>query len=552
MSKTLQSNKFITVALIASIVLAGMSFGNLPGPMTSTSIQTVNGVTFNFADYRSLTLEELAIFNYLTGLFDQPYGSWDGWYLKPDFYGLFHYVLAFMSYSLAMYYETTPGYRTSYYEEISDNLVRKFNTSVDEWGDDSIEYFEWEYSSATVNWTGYYYPDAINPDADDLYTGGFRGPANIMWTGHFALMELLHERNFNTGEFVDEITYFVEDWNNSLTTDGFGNPQEGGIWKCGLIPCEPYEVWVQCNSIPIYTTALFDNLYGTNYMGNDTVEGIWDYGLNFANTEMQDDNSLYIDGYFVQEPFGYQQPAEGPQQEFPGNRLSPFRTDGSLRSRGYGVAWSLEFLDFLQPQVTDQEYPLFLQQYGKEISGDQVYFVDSMYDANYFGTYEFLACLFTLALAKQEGDFNTVQRIQNFLYSLYNKIWSADGRQMHWDTSALEPFLETSLAYGWIWGTSPVTLNDLVVSRPAAFWDYPYISEADDESIWVYQAEWDSEKEGFILNIKVDQTATLTFSNFDSLPTAYSAGVALSPLELVSGNDYTLTLQPGSYHLVIM
>ncbi|MHA1926028.1 MAG: hypothetical protein ACXABV_15450 [Candidatus Thorarchaeota archaeon] len=549
MSKTLKSNKFFTVALIISIILAGMSFGNLPGPMTPTGVQTVNGETFNFADYRALTLEELAIYNFLTTLFDQPYGSWDGWYIEPQFYGLFHYVLAFMAYSLAMYYETTPGYRTSYYESISDNLIRKFNTSVDDWGNDSIEYFEWEYASITQNWTGYYYPDTFTPDADDLYTGGFRGPANIMWTGHFALMELLHERNFNTGEFLDEITYYMEDWNNSMTTDGFGNPQEGGIWECGLIPCEPYAVWVQCTSIPIYATGLYDGMFGTNYMP------IWDYGLEFSNTVMQDQNDLYVDGYYVQEPFGYQQTGHPvgsniSSQEFPGNRLSPFGTEGNLRSRGYGVAWSLEFLDFLQPEITDEDYPVFIEQYGKEVSGDQMYFVDSMYNTDYFGTFEFLACLFTLALSKQEGDFNTVQRILNFLVSLYNKVWSADGREMHWDTSALEPFLQTSIAYGWIWANNPVTLNDLVVPRPTAFWDYPYISEADDENIWVYQAEWDPVKEGFILNIKVDQAATLIFSNFDSTPTVYGDGPSRDLT--IAGSDYSLILQPGSYYLVIM
>ncbi|MHA2005315.1 MAG: hypothetical protein ACW960_14670, partial [Candidatus Thorarchaeota archaeon] len=352
------------------------------------------------------------------------------------------------------------------------------------------------------------------------------------------------ERNFNTGKFVDEITYYMEDWNNSMTTDGFGNPQEGGIWECGLIPCEPYAVWVQCTSIPIYATGLYDGMFGTNYIP------IWDYGLDFANEIMKDQNGLYVDGYYVQEPFGYQQPTEGPQQEFPGNRLSPFRTDGTLRSRGYGVAWSLEFLDFLQPEVTDEDYPVFVEQYGKEVSGDQMYFVDSMYDTDYFGTFEFLDCLFTLALSKQEGDFNTVQRILNFLYSLYNKVWSTDGREMHWDTSALEPFLQTSLAYGWIWANNPVTLNDLVVPRPTAFWDYPYISEADDENIWVHQAEWDPVKEGFILNIKVDQTATLTFSNFDSTPTVYGDGPSRDLT--LAGSDYSLILQPGSYYLVIV
>jgi hypothetical protein len=144
----------------------------------------------------------------------------------------------------------------------------------------------------------------------------------------------------------------------------------------------------------------------------------------------------------------------------------------------------------------------------------------------------------------------SADRILNFLYSLYNKEWSADGRAMHWNTLTLEPFLESSLAYGWIWATVPVSVVDIAESRPAAFWEYPYISAADDEYIWVYQAEWDPAKEGFILNIQVDQKATLTFSNFATIPNAYATGIIQQELSEV-GDTYILTLEPGLYHLVI-
>jgi hypothetical protein len=95
-------------------------------------------------------------------------------------------------------------------------------------------------------------------------------------------------------------------------------------------------------------------------------------------------------------------------------------------------------------------------------------------------------------------------------------------------------------------------MRNLASARTTEFWDYPYISAADDERIWVYQAEWDPVKEGFILNIEVDQTATLTFSNFDSLPIAYLGGTQFAQLELAGGDDYTLSLEPGTYQLVIM
>jgi hypothetical protein len=126
-----------------------------------------------------------------------------------------------------------------------------------------------------------------------------------------------------------------------------------------------------------------------------------------------------------------------------------------------------------------------------------------------------------------------------------------DGRAMHWNAMAIEPFLESSLAYGWIWATVPVSVIDLAEPRPTSFWDNPYISAADDDKIWIYQAQWDSAKNGFILNIKIDQTATLTFSNFNQAPTAYSEGLELTELT-ASGSDYILTLDSGTYHLIIM
>jgi hypothetical protein len=113
---------------------------------------------------------------------------------------------------------------------------------------------------------------------------------------------------------------------------------------------------------------------------------------------------------------------------------------------------------------------------------------------------------------------------------------------------ALEPVL-TGLC---TWGTIPTTTKDLADARDSGFWNTPYISAADDDNIWVYQAEWDPVEEAFILKIKVDQTAILTFSNFDSTPTAYAGGVVLQQLTAPSGTDYTLTLNPGSYNIVIL
>ncbi|MDF1537785.1 MAG: hypothetical protein P1Q69_02665 [Candidatus Thorarchaeota archaeon] len=545
MSNALTKNKFFVVALMMLLVFGGLTFGNFPGQTAPSGIQTVDGTVYNFGDYTSMDHEMLGIFNYLDTLVSsdyQGYGEWDGWYAE-NFHGLHHYVLAFMAYTASFLFETTPGYRTDYYREFAYDLIKKMNTTQAEWGENSIEFKEW--SHPDYNYVDYYYPnDPEDPNA--VFTGGFRGPANIMWTGHYALMETLYERSFNTGEFVDEITWFVEDWENSLTTDGNGNPQEGGIWGTGLIPCEPYIVFVQCNSIPITCTELYDSLYGTSYIEN----GMWDYGLDFINNVMQDDYDLPMDGYYVDTPTGSHYDPDRYQQ-VPGPAQSLYNPDASCKVSSYTNGWSLAFLEHIQPEVSQAEYPVFKDLFMKDVDANMAYMIDTYNNPSGFGTMDILGTLFSMQLAKQMGDFSTRDRLVNFMYNNYNKVWSTDGRTMHYDTLSLEPFLQSVLGFGWIWAHAPHSIKDITDARPVEFWDYPYISAADDGNIWVYQAEWDAAKHGFILNIQVDQESTLTFSNFDSTPTAYTCGISLGQLELV-GSNYELTLSPGTYQLVII
>jgi hypothetical protein len=536
----LKESKFFVCVVIATVLLAGVTFGNLPTPAAPSGIQVVNGITYNFASYPALNREQLAIFNYLDSIVThQPYDSWNGWY-ADQFHGLLHYVVAFLMYVASGLFESTPGYRTEYYQNFSWSLLQKMNTSV---GNNSIEYLEWNHPDYKYN--QYWYPNAETPNASiDVYTGGFRGPANIMWTGHYGLMEALHERNFNDSRALIELTWFIHDWNNTLTTDGHGNPQVGGIWKIGLIPCEPYIAFVNCNSIPMFATYLYDDLYDTNFMPE------WDFGLNFSNTVAQDEYGLFTNGYHVQEPLGYQQPTSGALQPFPGNTIDRLTGDGKPSVSGYITAWALMFLEAIQAQETIHDYPIFLDAYGRDISGDKLCILGSYRHPESFGVTDMLANLMTMPLTNQRGDYITGQRIRNFLYSSFNKVWSADGRKMWYDATSLIPFLQAPLTAAWLWGTTPKVIRDLASARPTQFWNYPYISQANDNSIWVHQAVWDPVKSSFILNIGVDQTATLTFSNFDHTPSAYAGGALLKQLTPVSGG-YELELSPGSYLLVI-
>ncbi|MHA2059042.1 MAG: linalool dehydratase/isomerase domain-containing protein [Candidatus Thorarchaeota archaeon] len=539
MSQILRHNKFVVTALVITIVFAGMTFGNLPPPPTTMSSQTINGTTFNFADYKSLTREQLGIFNYFDRLTtNQAYNEFEGWYTDGWLIGWRHYFTAFLTYFMSTLFETTPGYRTSQYEDFTYTLIKKMNTTMEGYDNDSIEYWEW----GRTSYPDYYFPDPTN--SSGVYTGGYRGPANIMWTGHYALMLALYERNFNTGDMTDELTWYVEDWNNSLTTDGMGNPKEGGIWGVGLIPCEPQFVFVNCNSIPIFATELYDNLYSEGYMES----GMWEYGLTYLNNTMQDEHDLFSYVAVVSPTLGAD---EDPDTVYPyvsNDDLGPVVS-------GYGTSWALMFLEYTQESETIKDYPVFLDIYGRDVSNDQMYVAGSYrYPEQFADITSVLGSLFTLPLANQRGDQRTVDRLWNFWLGSSNAVWSSDNRALHYEGSmasvikALEPVL-TGLC---TWGTIPTTTRDLADARSSDFWNTPYISSADDDSIWVYQAEWDSVKEGFILNIEVDQTATLTFSNFDSLPIAYRGGSQFAQLEAAGGGDYTISLEPGLYHLVLM
>ena len=427
-----------------------------------------------------------------------------------------------------------------------DVAIRKMNTSEAEYGTNSAEYNEWtsEEIYGDPGYVDYWYPDPVTPDADDIYTGGFRGPANIMWTGHYALMLALYERSFNTDLMTDELTWFIEDWNTSMTTDGLGSPKEGGIWWVGLVPCEPYIVFTQCNSIPIAATELYDSLYSTNYMP------IWDYGLNFINEVMQDEHGLTTHGYYVQEPIGFYYGSEVLPDSFPGPSKSIY-SPTKPAFQGYGAAWTMTWLEHTQPARTANDYPILLDTCMKEVSGDMAYVLTTYNNPDEYGIFDVLATYFTLQLANQQEDYATRDRLANWLFDFYNKEWSSDGRALHYNTLSLSGFVQPILASGWIWGHTPVTMEDVLDARPTEFWDFPYISEADDENIWVYQAEWDPVKDGFVLNIRVDQTSTLTFSNFDSLPTAYLVGGQTIPLESAGAGLYSFGLSPGTYQMVI-
>jgi hypothetical protein len=57
MTQVLRENKYATSLSIITIIFVGLTFSNLPGPIPSMTAQTIDGTTFNFADYNSIDHE---------------------------------------------------------------------------------------------------------------------------------------------------------------------------------------------------------------------------------------------------------------------------------------------------------------------------------------------------------------------------------------------------------------------------------------------------------------------------------------------------------------
>ncbi|GAG95396.1 unnamed protein product, partial [marine sediment metagenome] len=107
---------------------------------------------------------------------------------------------------------------------------------------------------------------------------------------------------------------------------------------------------------------------------------MWDYGLNFINTEMHDEYGLFIDGYYVQTPTHYKPHGYGTTFKAPGPALDTGFDDGRGKESSYGTSWTLAFLEYMQPEKTIEDYPLFLEKYGVDVSGEQMYMSGSFND----------------------------------------------------------------------------------------------------------------------------------------------------------------------------
>lgn len=522
-TETLRRNKAFVVFGLLAVVVSGLVIRPTPAVPTPYPVLVLpDGTVINTAAYPHLDATQIGLFNWLREAIMS--------LATEDFTGmpqmLTHYCLAFMVYALATLFETTPGYRTDYYRAWHEQMIAKMNSSF-------IEDQEWNsigFNNATL-WGS---------------LAGFRGPANIMWTGHYAMIMALYERFFRNGNYNIELQSYLDQFEHTMTHTQYGIPNAGGLWNCGLIACEPYIVFVQCNSIPQWTMKMADSLWNTTYFN------ACDYGIDWIMANMTDDHGCFIDGYYVLElPEEWHYLTQRYRGIGPSWLPPPVN---HTAENSYGVGWSLMLYDTYRPDIVSQMYPNYVNSYVRHMYPDYAYVMGAYSYPSNFGVLEILGSVFGLPCTKEVGDWALQRKLMNYVFAPWPLRW--DGYECYFDCSALGADLGSLLTMVdngfYIWATTPVLMKNLATARPSSFFNEPYISSTTGNGLFVHQAVYDPAVDAFVLTVTAHEAATLTFSNFPGVQGIQSASGPI-PAGWWSqvGSQMTLSLPPGVWNLAV-
>ncbi|UCG02956.1 MAG: hypothetical protein JSW11_03000 [Candidatus Heimdallarchaeota archaeon] len=538
----LQSKIFVTLFIIVLILSSSVLLLSPVEPSTPklNKITVPDERTFNLSDYPVIDRRVIGLWNSLREMYavdDFSNESINDLSILPNI--LTQYFIAFTTYGMAQIVDSTPSYRTDYYKKLFQKLILMMNSSA-------MEDFEW-----------------ILPGfADDRYEAlgnDFRGPTNIMWTGHYALMELLYYNIFRESSYNAEIKWFMDDWNNSLTAtttwdnktsvDGSGRPL--GLWGTGLISCEPYIVFVQCNSIPFYAMTLYDKLHGTNY--RQSIEP----GIDWWREHMTDANGIQIDGYYIAEPYTEQHQFEV-LGEIPGPALEPgLESENIPGVANYGSSWAIAFYNgFGKTEIADTYYRNWKKQFVHYSPNDQAYAPHSYHRPNSFTVFDLIGNLFSYFCSREMNDLELFRKLENWFYGPFPGEW--DGYKYGFDTGALGdigPFMNPILNFAYAWCHADSTLTNLMDPRDDSFYTTtPFISkESTLDGLFIYQAYFDEEEDAFILTVEANKETILTFYQFPDVQGVYTKSGAYEEAKWEqNGDQMVLTLPPGTYSFVII
>ena len=218
--------------------------------------------------------------------------------------GLYRYPIAFTTYALACVAKIDPSYKT-FCSHYMDKLIQKMKEKV-----------VWE----------------------DWIKAGF-GPdpvakQNIMYRGHVNLMYGLYQLTSGDTKYEEEYKAFCK----ALYEEMKQTEKEGKY--CGM-SCEPDDYFIQCNTIGMYSLAVYDTIYkDANY---SELIGPW---LEWTKKRM------------VQPEYGVFRNSYHMEHDFAEDLVS-----------GYATGWSIAFLAALDPEFARSLYPSFKEAFVRKKLG---------------------------------------------------------------------------------------------------------------------------------------------------------------------------------------
>ena len=535
-----KKNKYFLVCciLVAGLVLLSVyePRSRIPTPEFPT-ITTSGGRTYDLAKYPHISNEIIGLYNYFREvLFSQGVDSFDN--IEPSLAGLpvtfgpgadtgLRYVLSFLAYAMSEMIATTPGYRDpQYYQNTSDWVIQKMESPrvMEYWNvSGQMAYDGKSFYQYTID----HYPGVPLGDYYGLnYT-------NIMYRGHWVLMQALYQYLFNDPKYNFTLTQQCDMLFDEMTNNSHPTHTTPGV------TCEPVQLFTQCNSIQSLAFKIYDEALNTsrsNYysaaarflewsLENMTADGLFVNGINV--TKFVAGNPNHVHDY----------------------------------DSGYTNAWTIAFINAYNQSIAQTLYDKYKPVYVKNhtypgIIGEFEFVLEDAYAAPYSTdimefAWSIVANGFGIMCAKEMGDTKSLNNIMNWIESLFPPKWKSN--TFYYPTPLFEglQFVANAILY---WGMQQdwVTLGNFTQRRAPSFWNnQTYIVDVSDiENIFINQAYYDETKTAFLLTCSAAVPGTIKLTNAEN-GTVYSAQTSgFTPQYNVE--NITISIEdPGSYNFVI-
>lgn len=380
--------KFTTVLLFGLIL---MSFK----PVVSQNV--------NPNDYPAASNEEWGQLLWNIKLADQDTSDFTN-YRSIDEQGVSasRYTVAFSSYFLALeQYHKFPAWREAI-QPAFDNLInRMLNKKI--WG-------YWFNESKGIT--------KFEPNMDRPYIQSADpvGNANIMYSGHLGMMINLYQMLYNDLKW-DKPGSIVFNWNDNqkfvydnkslqevMFIQMMHNPVPG-------IECERNAVFPACNTHPIISWKLYDNLHGTRYFeAAHTVFDPW-FEKVFINPQTKDFASFYL----IKQGWAF----SGWNPKY-GNKMDEVMAEmvkkGIDFNSGGNDGWIGTFMHVWNPSLIEKNYPFLKKKHYKEMKGGTAFLTKDVVAPDcYYG--------FFATLAAEVGDVDARERLLKTVDSIYSPVW---------------------------------------------------------------------------------------------------------------------------------